>query len=198
MSDEIYRKHEYVANSDLKRLKKQFSTVEEPKNLDEIFSFGTLVHQLILEPHLADFTHKDIKKGIEMRDTFLNDHFCRTVVKHPNFRPEHEFYRKNIMGIEGKCKMDGELRDLRTILEFKSLGIQTQKAFEDAIIRFDYDMGAAWYLDVSSYDHLLIAAVSKKKTDQLFKLVLDRQHPLYLSGKEKYTFWVNKWKELID
>lgn len=198
MSESLYRKHEYVANSDIKGLMSQLSAYEEPENLDRIFEFGTLVHALILEPHKADYTDPDIHLALKMRDTFLADEFCRSFVKHPMFRAEHNFYRHNLLGINAKCRMDGELRPGKKILEFKSLAVTSQKAFEEAVYHFSYDQGAAWYLDVSRYDALLIAGVSKKKPDKLFKLVVTRDSDVYKSGLEKYTYWVNKWKELVN
>lgn len=197
-TEQDYRNHPYVANSDLKRLKKELVGSPEIDNLEEIFAFGTLSHALILEPHLADYTHKDIVLGMEMRDTFMDDEFCQAFVEHPNFVPERHFYKKNILGINGKCMMDGSIESRKDILEFKSLAISTQSAFEEAIYHFDYDMGAAWYLDVSEFDRLLIVAVSKKKTKKLFKMIITRDHPAYISGLEKYTEWAERYKELFE
>jgi len=197
MTEQDYRNHPYVANSDLKRLKSELVGSPVPDNLEEIFAFGTLSHALILEPHLADYTHKDIMLGIEMRDTFMADEFCQAFVEHPDFVPERHFYNKDILGIQGKCMMDGSIESRKDILEFKSLAVTTQSAFEEAIYHFDYDMGAAWYIDVSKFDRLLIVAVSKKNTKRLFKMIIDRDHEAYKSGLEKYTEWVERYTELF-
>lgn len=197
MSDQAYRDHPFIANSDLKGLMAQFKDTNVPDNLEEIFSFGTLAHALILEPHLADYTHPDIERGLEMRDTFMKDPFCEAFISHPGFKPEHEFYRKDILGVPGKCKMDGAINSRKDILEFKSLSITTQSAFEEAVYHFDYDQGAAWYLDVSRYDRLLIVAISKPETKKLFKLLVTRDDDVYKSGKKKYTQACARWKELL-
>ena len=198
MSEKIYRDHPYVANSDLKALYAQINGVEEPDNLVEIYKFGTLSHQLILESHKADYTHEDIALGLEMKETFFKDNFCKAFVEHPHFRAEHEFYIKDILGISGKCRMDGEIKSRKDILEFKSLSITTQSAFEEAIYHFSYDMGLAFYLDVSRYKRALIAAISKKRTDRLFKMIITREDEVYKSGLRKYTEMVEVGKELLN
>ena len=197
MSEKAYRDHPDVANSDIKALKAQMIGSPIPENLDGIFEFGTLSHHLILEAEKANYLHEDIRKGLEMKDTFYDDPFCRAFVEHPNFEAEKEFHRNNLLGVSAKCRMDGSIRSRKEILEFKSLAITTQSAFEEAIYHFDYDMGLAWYLDVSQYDVELIVAISKKKTDRLFKMVIDRDHDVYKSGLEKYTEWTAKYKELF-
>lgn len=199
MSELAYRKHHYVANSDLKSLKSSVDGSELPPNLDRIFEFGTLVHELILEPHKANFLDPDIQLGLRMRDTFMEDSFCNAFVTHHKFKAEHEFYRNNLMGVSAKCRMDGRIfyKKRRDILEFKSLAVTTQKAFDEALYHFDYDMGAAFYLDVSKYNRILIAGVSKKKPDRLFKMVADRNSDFYKSGLEKYTKWLVEWKQLL-
>ena len=197
MSEKAYRNHHFVANSDLKSLKASIDGSELPENLDRIFEFGTLCHEIILEPEKADWTDPDIKLALKMKETFMDDSFCRSFVEHHNFKAEHEFYRNDLLGVSAKCRMDGRISSKRWILEFKSLAVTSQKAFEEAIYHFDYDMGAAFYMDVSRYDRLLIAGVSKKKPDMLFKLVLDRNDPIYLSGLEKYSKWITHWKQLL-
>lgn len=197
MSDKAYRDHGDVANSDLKALKAVTVGSPMPENLDRIFEFGTLSHHLILEAEKANYLHKDIRKALEMKDTFYDDPFCRAFVEHPHFEAEKEFHRDNLLGVSAKCRMDGAIPSRKDILEFKSLAITTQSAFEEAIYHFDYDMAASWYLGVSQYDRLLIVAISKKKTDKLFKMVITRDHDAYKSGLEKCIEWTAKYKELF-
>ena len=197
MSEKAYRDHHYVANSDIKSLDATLSGNPMPENLDRIFEFGTLCHQLILEPELADWTDPDIKLALKMKETFMADSFCRSFVEHHNFRAEREFYRNNLQGISAKCKTDGDIRSKKWILEFKSLAVTSQKAFEESILHFNYDQGASWYLDVCKYDRVLIAGVSKKKPEKMFKVIVDRGSDMYLSGLAKYTEGIAKWRELL-
>lgn len=195
-----YYSHEYASNSDLKRWLhlNNPEAREEPENLEEIFDLGTLIHAILLEPHKADVNHKDYKLAVQMAETFMKDPLCRQFMMISDFKREWEFYSENTYGIKGRCKMDGKSAMLKTILEYKGLGVTSQQQFMDAIYRFDYDQGAAWYLDVSKYERCLIVAVSKKNPRQIFKLLVDRNHPVYTSGQRKVQMAVELWKELIE
>lgn len=93
--------------------------------------------------------------------------------------------------------MDGDSKALGLVFELKGLAIDSDRAFEEAIDRFDYDQGLAWYLDVSGYKRALIVAVSKKKTDRLFKRIVDRDHVYYKRGLSKVKKSIILWKQIL-
>lgn len=198
----VYFNHEYASNSDLKRLMSHIEGDVEPENLDEIFKLGTLIHQIILEPHKADRTHKDYALAVTMGKTFMKDDMCRKIIMMPDFRREHEFYKEDVLGIKGRAKMDGSSKMISTILEYKGLGVTSEKAFEESIMRFHYDQGAAWYLNCSDYRfhryrYCLLVGVSKKEPDRLFKRLIDRDHKFYNSGMVKAEQGVGLWKNML-
>lgn len=196
----MYFNHEYASNSDLKALAYQIEGKEKPKNIQDIYDLGTELHHSITEPNkmtLAPGTEQ-YELAIAMRKTFFKDNLCRDFIMTPDFRREHEFYRRLRNGVSARCKTDGDSKGLRTIFEFKGLSVTTQKGFEDAIVNFDYDQGAAWYLDVCSgfvqYKQVLMVGISKRDPDRLFKLLIDRNHLYYKTGAEKIQERVNLWK----
>lgn len=191
-----YYDHHFVSNSDLKRLKKLIDPkFEDPADLEEIFSFGTLVHALILEPHKADREHKDFGLAHDMAITFRNDPVCRQLLLIHDLRREHEFYRSDVFGVPARCKADAESKSLDLIFEFKGLSVSTDKAFEDAIDRFDYDQACPWYLDVSTRKRYLLVSGSKKSPKRLFKRLADRNHAYYHRGLVKVQKAIKLWKE---
>jgi hypothetical protein len=191
-----YYDHPFISASNLKQLKLQVHGGNTPS--EETFKFGILAHQVLLEPDKVDFEHPDIDKAIEMKETFMKDELCHKLFEFKDFRKEHEFYRFNFFdGLDARCKMDGESRSLGYILEYKGLDASNRKTFLASIPHFDYDMAAAFYLDVSRYKSEIIVGVSKKKTSRLFKEVIDRNHPFYISGREKYLKWCNEYKLLL-
>lgn len=198
MSD--YFNHEFASNSDLKKLVKMMEdgVVDEPENLSDIFDLGTLIHAILLEPHLADRTHKDYELAKEMAKTFMKDPLCHQLMFLHDFKREWEFYRYNVHGIKARCKMDGKSTSMSAILEYKGLACRSQKEFDEAIYRFNYDQGAAWYLDVTNYKHCLIVAVSKKDPRRIFKRLIDRDHLIYKIGEEKVVKAVTLWKEFFS
>ncbi len=197
----MYFHHEYTSNSDLKSLAAKVAGKEKPKNIQAIYDLGTQLHHSITEPHKMTLLpgSSEYELAIEMRKTFFKDDLCRKFIMTPDFRREHEFYRKDRNGITAKCKTDGDSKSLRTIFEFKGLSVTTQKGFEDAILNFDYDQGAAWYLDVCTgyvkYQQVLMVGISKKQPDRLFKLLVNRDHLFYKTGSEKIRERVQLWKQ---
>lgn len=182
----------YVSNSELKRLVAMaYPKGTPPGDLTEIYDFGTLVENVIFQPHLANWDHKDIERAKEMSKTFYKDPMCSTLVSVPDFRRQHEWYRSNCYGLYARCKADGDSKKLSAILEFKGLSITTESAFEEAIDFFDYDQGIAWYLDVARYKQALVVACSKKATNKLFKRLVNREHVYYKRGIHKIKKAVN-------
>lgn len=206
MSQE-YFSHHYVSNSDLKKLRKLIDPkFEDPSDLVEIFVFGTLVHALILEPHNADLTHKDIVLAKRMRDTFFNDRLCRDFISLPDFEREKEFYnppleeedeRDGPYGIKQRIKADGWSTMMNTIMEFKGVSCESEKSFETAIDRFDWDQGLAFYLDTCGAQNALLVGVSKKSPKQIFKRFIDRNHVYYKRGRVKVLKHVQLLKEYV-
>lgn len=195
-----YFDHEYASNSDLKKLVKMMESdsPEDQQNLEEIFDLGTLIHAILLEPHLANHSHKDYELAKEMAKTFMKDKLCHQLMFLSDFKREWEFYRQNVHGIKARCKMDGKSASMSAILEYKGLACRSQKEFEEAIYRFNYDQGAAWYLDVTQYKYCLIVAVSKKDPRRIFKQLIDRDHLIYKTGEVKVVKAVNLWRNFFE
>lgn len=197
--DHNYFDHHYVSNSDLKRLQELLnpSREQDPADLKEIYAFGHLVEDLILQPHLADYNHKDFGLAKDMETTFRNDELCQKLLYVHDLRRQHEWYRSDRYGVPARCKMDGDSKILSLVFELKGLSVDSEKAFEASIDRFHYDQGLAWYLDVSGYRQALLVAVSKKAPKKIFKRIVDRNHPYYIKGKEKVIKSVKLFKETL-
>lgn len=208
-----YFDHEYVSASNLKEITHRYVHGETPmEGLDEIFDLGSLIHAVLLEPFRVDFTLMTLRDGnriiqyteekfkmaVAMSRTFMKDELCRKFLFMQDFKREHEFYSSNVHGLKARCKMDGYSRFISSILEYKGLGITTDKQLDEAIYRFDYDLSAAWYLDVTRVKNLLIVAPSKKATNLLFKRLVDRDHAIYKSGSVKVAKAVYHWKMFFN
>jgi len=210
-----YFASDYISNSDLKRVKKYWDpSFKEPENLEEIFDLGTLIHACLLEPAIAkvilqrrlaaavtseerDKILDDYNLAQQMAATMKRDKLCGPLMTYHDFSAEHEFYRQSVHGVKARCKVDGRSKSLAFVLEYKGLSVSSEKAFDDAIINFDYDQGAAWYLDVTRYRRCLIAAVSKKDPRKIFKRLVDRDHPIYRTGEEKVLHSLEILKQFV-
>lgn len=193
-----YFNHHYISNSDLKHLRKMIDPkFEDPADLDEIFAFGTLVHAMILEPHKADLNHKDYGLAMDMAKTFMADPMCVQLLHVHDLRREHEFYRNNVFGINARCKCDAESKALDLVFEFKGLSVASDREFEGAIDRFDYDQAVPWYLNVARRRKYLLVGGSKKAPKRLFKRIVDHQHPYYHSGMVKVDKAIKQFLEMF-
>lgn len=191
-----YFDHEYVSNSDLKSIISKAEGKTQPENLQQIFDAGTLNHQALLEPHKADPSAKGYGLAVTMAQTVLRDKLCSKLIMMHDFRREHEWYRVNRMGFEGvRCKTDGDSRILSVIFEYKGLAVTSDKQFGEAIMHHDYDQSAYFYLNVVGYQNYLIAGVSKKYPDRLFKRLITKDHECYRSGEQKVIKAERVWKQ---
>lgn len=208
-----YFEHPYASNSSLKEVVARHNGKTKPENIQLLYDFGTEFHAGITEPHKMNvdkITPEQVQLIADMRRTFWKDDLCRQIAMTPDFRREHEFYRKDRFGVGAKCKTDGDSRKLKVILELKGLGVTTEKAFRDSLLHLDYDQGAAWYLNVATnisgiqldikhscyYAYKLIVGISKKDPGLLFKMLIDWKHPFYKSGLQKVKYGVHIWKDV--
>lgn len=201
-----YFDHPYASNSTLKELVNRHNgNVLKPDNIEQIYSFGTDFHAGILEPHKMTLREDifDLERARinTMRNTFWKDDLCRKIMMAPDFKREHEFYRKERFGIGAKCKCDGISKKLGLILELKGLSVTTEKAFMESIRHLGYDQGATWYLEVTTSPALLIrykliVGISKKEPDRMWKVLIDRNHELYKSGLQKVRYSIHLWKNV--
>lgn len=200
-----YFDHEFVSNSDLKKVVNKFvKGIEEPENLEDIFKLGTLIHQILLEPHLADKNHPQFGLAKAMSETIFKDQLCRSFILMRDFRREREFYTDKCnpafekqYGFKGRVKVDGDSELMGAVMEYKGLAVTTHNAFIEAIDRFDYDQGAAYYLEATQRKRILIPAPSKKDPRKLFKILVDRDHPIYKRGLEKVIYASQVWRDFF-
>lgn len=213
-----YFDHDYVSNSDLKAIVSKSEGKVKPDNLQQIFAAGTLNHEALLEPYkakrwldneMSDYrmpeallpedrfkAEKQYNLALTMAKTVLKDELCSKLIMMHDFRREHEWYRVNRLGFKGvRCKTDGDSKILSTIFEYKGLAITSDKQFGEAIMHHDYDQSAYFYLNVVGYKNYLIAGVSKKEPDRLFKRLITHDHPCYYSGEQKVIKAERLWKQ---
>lgn len=177
----------WVSNSFLKTI----AGAEYPANIDRIFEFGSLAHACIFEPHLANKNDVDYELALKMRDTFHKDWLCSSIMKYPDIKCEHEFYRR-VDGLQRRCKADATIKSMGLIVEFKGLSVTSEKQFQESIGHFDYDMGAAWYIDTTGMNRELIVGVSKKKPEKIFRFMVEKGDEVYTRGREKYIQAITK------
>lgn len=194
MTSTYFDQKDYISNSEFKRILKQAGYgIPEPENLDNIFSFGILFEDLLLQPLKADHTHKDYELAKEMVNTTHKDPVVGRLLSLADFRVQHEYYRHDVFGFKGRCKTDGDSKMLDMMLELKSLAVTTDNQFREAIDHFNYDRAAAWYINCTYLRRQLIVGVSKKEPKRIFKNLVVKDDVMYKSGVMK----IDKVKRVI-
>lgn len=213
-----YDVHGYLSNSQLNEFyehltnKKKVDVSEERQT--EIFAEGNLLDYLITEPekvNLKTFSFDDGRQKIafseaifyqylKMRDAFLNDSFCQTIMQVST--PQKEFYRTIKVDYQGykfkckfKCKLD--LYHPNYSADIKSTVAGNEKSFINAIELFKYYQQGALYTDVSRCNGLFFIGVSKPKSKfenpKVFKYLIDKagatdKNGFYQRGKSRYSY----------
>lgn len=184
-----YFDHKNISNSDLKAfLKTQGLKPEDPENLQQIYDLGTLIHSIILEPHEADKEHEKYELAMQMRDTFWKDPACRMFAMADDFHRERPFYEEVTVGpykFNARCKMDGCRLRVRSMIELKGLGVTTEKAFREALVRFDYDQAIVHYMLTGNMQMAMIVGISKLDPRKLFKWYCKKNDDFYAMGEQK-------------
>lgn len=187
-----YFENSAISNSDLKHFKQNLGMTRElPVDMQPIFAFGTLFHKTILEPHLVTQEEKASELyplAVKMQMRFWEDSLCRDFVMAQDFHREHEFYDTLEVGgmrIQARCKADGYRSGIRYFMELKGLKVSTERAFQEALINFDYDMGAAFYILTAKTPVAIIPAISKKNPKLMFKRIVKQYDDFYLGGEQK-------------
>lgn len=198
MSD--YYSHPYVSNSTLSQLKDELSPTDIPDKVAN-YAFGSLFHAFLLEPGTIDHINfklndvgyfpEEFTKARAMRDAVLKDPHAALMNK--TAQKEFEIYADSVpFGIDGvefklgcRIKMDLFHPGAGVIEDYKSCNVKTHKEFMEIVDRFDWDRQAYFYLHVSGADRFILRGVSKVKGHPTFPVFINRQSPMYQSGKRK-------------
>lgn len=213
IGEDAYYGRQEISNSDLSELQKYFLPSNVVIDLEQAYRFGNLVDALLTEPHRCDHLRKEIDSvpftdqewgtAVAMMNKFRKDEFCNQTMKVcegqsvfsiPDFSIQHE-------GIEFtlpvRCKYDFYSERMGYGGDIKTTAATTQKQFEEAFMRFDYDRSRAWYMDISGAKKDVVIGISKKFPHNIFKIFITRDSEIYKSGKAKYQELAFRWWTLF-
>lgn len=200
-----YFKLPYASNSGIKEALKVMSGQDIPDDEgNRSYTFGSALDAILTDPNTLDTT------GLTDDEVKLLYPMCRAIERDATynalFRGNHsqKVWVDTTMPIsfEGinttipaKCKYDWWYPRKDFGGDLKSTLTKTEEAFRKAAEWFDYDMQAAWYMDVTQTDRFVIIAVSKANF-RTFTLSFKRGDESYESGKAKYLKCAAAWWKL--
>lgn len=202
-----------VSCSDLKDLQRQYYVKEDTRFRNiEALHFGSLVDAMLTENRKVNYLLQTLTEddgnvihyefdvfrfAMQMADKLRKDPLVALLLKvmvgqyvfRRTLTLEHD---GNIFNIQGRCKYDGFSKSHQSGVDYKMIAAGTYTGFLASIEFFDWDMQAAWYMDLGRIDRHWIIAGSKVN-DEIFKLAVQRGDDVYEAGRRKYLIWAYRW-----
>jgi hypothetical protein len=193
LTNDEYRTLPRISNSDLGDF--EDIVLCRPKREKPItaFSFGTAVHELILEPETIDRLPQgvDIAKVQTLAKTFWNTPKLKWLLRFSK-KEEVVLWTCPVTGLPLKSKLDIILRG-RTVYDIKTTSASSIEQFTKSVLMYGYDRQAAFYMDSIGAKRFFFIALSKTKKDTVF--IMEADSSFIESGRKKYRKLLSVWKQ---
>ena len=193
LTNDQYRALPRISNSDLGKFEDIiFSRPVKPLPI-VAFSFGTAVHELILEPETIDKLPQnvDIAKVQTLAKTFWAEPWLKWLLRFSR-KEEIVLWTCPVTGLPLKSKLDIILRG-RTVYDIKTTSASSIEQFEKFAVQYGYDRQAAFYMDSIKAKKFFFIALSKTKKNTVF--IMEADSSFIESGRRKYRKLLTTWKQ---
>ena len=193
LTNDQYRALPRISNSDLGKFEDIiFSRPVKPLPI-VAFSFGTDVHELILEPETIDKLPPDvdIAKVQTLAKTFWAEPWLKWLLRFSR-KEEIVLWTCPVTGLPLKSKLDIILRG-RTVYDIKTTSASSIEQFEKFAVQYGYDRQAAFYMDSIKAKKFFFIALSKTKKNTVF--IMEADSSFIESGRRKYRKLLTTWKQ---
>ena len=170
----------------------------EYKGPERAFTFGSAVHEMFLENEIFDIEEFNLRKS-EMRTIqeihtklWANEFFRELVTKGECEKPI--FWQDDTTQLPCKGKVDILYQNM--LFDLKTTAATTDEDFRKSFKKYDYDRQAAYYIDGSGANSMTFIALSKFKPFNIFLVQVKKSDDIYLMGRRKYKFLLQKTIEL--
>jgi hypothetical protein len=197
-ADKDYRKLNAYSNSRLSQIKNQLMGIRKPKPL-KAFSMGSILHQLILEPELAEaedyvfLTPAPRRHMQAAKKSALRNRLLKRVIGGEGTEVEKVFrWTDAKFQVACKAKVDIAYEDRRGlhVIDIKSTGERTKTAFMASCRKYEYERQAAFYLDGTGAETVVIYGIQKLPPYGVFRKRYTKRE--LEVGRWKYRFILGK------
>ena len=198
-ADKTYRAINAYSNSRLSQIKNQLIGIQRPKPL-KAFSMGSILHQLILEPELAEsedyvFLTPAPRRHLQAaKKSALRNRLLKRVLSDEATEVEEVFTWTDVKTkLPCKAKVDIAYRDARGrrhVIDLKSTGTGDKAAFLVSCDRYEYERQAAFYLDGTGASSFTIYGIQKRAPYQVFRKRFTKRE--LEKGRKMYRFILGK------
>ena len=193
LTNDEYRALPRISNSDLGDFEDLVFNRPKCEKPLAAFSFGTAVHELILEPKTIEKLPQevDIAKVQTLAKTFWNTPKLKWLLRFSR-KEEVVLWTCPVTGLPLKSKLDIILKG-RTVYDIKTTSASSIEQFTRSVLMYGYDRQAAFYLDSIGAKRFFFIALSKTKKDTVF--VMEADSSFIESGRKKYRKLLSVWKQ---
>jgi len=176
-ADKHYRAINAYSNSRLTEIKNQLIGIQQPKPL-KAFSMGSILHQLILEPKLAEvedyvfLTPAPRRHLLAARKAAFRNRVLKRVLSNEATQVEQVFtWTDAKTQLPCKAKVDIAYRDHRGlhVIDLKSTATSDRTSFLASCEKYEYERQAAFYLDGTGAETVTIYGVQKQPPYRVFR-----------------------------
>jgi len=197
-ADKRYRAIPAYSNSRLSQIKNQLIGIQRPMPL-KAFSMGSILHQLILEPELAaaeDYvflTPAPRRHLLAAKKSAMRNGVLKRVLMDEGTEIEKVFtWTDARTGLPCKAKVDIAYKDHRGlhVIDLKSTGAVDKAAFLADCVKYEYGRQAAFYLDGTGAETVVIYGIQKRAPYGVFRKRYTKRE--LEDGRKMYQFILKK------
>lgn len=191
-----YFKIKAISNSDLEIARNIIKGKPQPKRPKSAFSFGSALHECLLEPHLFVYENWE-KKGIDMKLLEKLEKRCL----------ENQIVKELISGEHNEqvitwthpetqvlCKSKLDIIGTDTVIDLKTTSAKTQETFETDFVFYNYNRQATFYMQSIQAKKVIIVGISKT-SDKIFFVTKNWNDHTIIGGRQEITRLLTEIKE---
>jgi hypothetical protein len=186
-----YRAERRVSNSMLDYVVPLIQGVTPKKKYSPAFSFGTLIHTALLEPHLFSYEKagNDAMQIYRCVQTFHSIPFFCELLKTSMREVSHYW---DCQDVPCKVRIDMVSAKYGLIADIKTTVATNSNELAEHVSKYNYDRQMAFYCDAVGIDTACIIAISKKTCEPFLYTLTSEQ---LATGREKYETAISLIKE---
>ena len=201
-ADKSYRAIDAYSNSRLSQIKNQLIGIQRPSPL-KAFSMGSILHQIILEPELAEaedyvFLTPAPRRHLQAaKKSAFRNRLLKRVLGNEETQVEQVFtWTDTKTQLPCKAKVDIAYEDQRGlhVIDLKSTGAVNKAAFLVDCVKYEYGRQAAFYLDGTGAETVVIYGIQKRAPYGVFRKRYTKRE--LEEGRWMYAFILGKVKKV--
>ncbi len=186
---------EVISNSTLSWVKMKVNHLSNLPSDDEYLEFGRIAEDYILHgveiPRRTSMEWRDQFERMKVK--FYENRILSYFVDNKEFKSQ-DVFKSEFLELPFKAKFSGSRKDINIGLEYKSMLCNSLHQFKTIINRLDYDRECYVNMNVAKMDYMYLVGQSKRRSAEVFPVVVTPGDEIYESGRVKTEELVGLYK----